>query len=111
MADLDSAELLDEPNLIELDLVAVKGKSRAVRIYTLPPHPVETEQYLARHSALLQAYRRRDWEGALALLKDDVLAGEPDMAPFYELVRERIEQLQIESPPEDWDGVYVAHEK
>jgi hypothetical protein len=82
-----------------------------VRIYTLPPHPVETEQYLARHSALLQAYRRRDWEGALALLEDDVLAGEPDMAPFYELFRERIEQLQIESPPEDWDGVYVAHEK
>ena len=22
-----------------------------------------------------------------------------------------IAQLQIESPPEDWDGVYVAHEK
>jgi adenylate cyclase len=107
----DSAELLDEPNLIELDLVAVKGKSRAVRIFTLPPHPVETEQYLARHQALLAAYRKRDWEGALALLEDDVLAGEPDMAPFYELFRERIAQLQIESLPEDWDGVYVAHEK
>jgi adenylate cyclase len=107
----DSAELLDEPNLIELDLVAVKGKSRAVRIYTLPPHPVETEQYLARHQELLAAYRRRDWEGALALLEDRTLAGEPDMAPFYELFRERIAQLQIESLPEDWDGVYVAHEK
>ena len=107
----DTADLLDEPNLIELDLVAVKGKSRAVRIYTLPPHPVETEQYLARHAALLEAYRRRDWEGALALLEDSVLAGEPDMAPFYELFRERIEQLQVESLPEDWDGVYVAHEK
>jgi adenylate cyclase len=107
----DSANLLDDPNLIELDLVAVKGKSRAVRIYTLPPHPVETEQYLARHQELLAAYRRRDWEGALALLQDNVLAGEPDMAPFYELFRERIAQLQIESVPEDWDGVYVAHEK
>ncbi len=107
----DTAELLDEPNLIELDLVAVKGKSRAVRIYALPPHPVETEQYLVRHQALLAAYRRRDWEGALALLEDRALAGEPDMAPFYELFRERITQLQVESPPEDWDGVYVAHEK
>jgi adenylate cyclase len=107
----DSADLLDEPNLIELDLVAVKGKSRAVRIFTLPPHPVETEQYLARHQALLAAYRRRDWEGALSLLEDRALAGEPDMAPFSELFRERIAQLQIESPPEDWDGVYVAHEK
>jgi adenylate cyclase len=107
----DTAELLDDPNLIELDLVAVKGKSRAVRIYTLPPHPVETEQYLKRHQELLAAYRRRDWEGALALLDDRALAREPDMAPFYDLFRERIAQLQIESPPEDWDGVYVAHEK
>jgi adenylate cyclase len=107
----DTAEMLDDPNLIELDLVAVKGKSRAVRIYTLPPHPVETEQYLTHHQALLAAYRRRDWEGALALLGDRALAAEPDMAPFYELFRERIAQLQIESPPEDWDGVYVAHEK
>ena len=107
----DTAELLDEPNLIELDLVAVKGKSRAVRIYTLPPHPVETEQYLKRHQELLAAYRRRDWEGALALLDDGTLAREPDMAPFYDLFRERIAQLQVESLPEDWDGVYVAHEK
>jgi hypothetical protein len=77
----------------------------------LPPHPVETEQYLKRHQELLAAYRRRDWEGALALLDDGTLTREPDMAPFYDLFRERIAQLQIESPPEDWDGVYVAHEK
>jgi adenylate cyclase len=107
----DTAEPLDQPDLIELDLVAVKGKSRAVRIYTLPPHPVETQQYLAHHAALLDAYRRRDWQAALGLLEDPVLAGERDMAPVYGLFRERIAEMQVEPPPADWDGVFVAHEK
>jgi adenylate cyclase len=107
----DSAALLDEPGLIELDLVAVKGKSRAVRIFTLPPHPVESQQYLARHAALLAAYRRRDWDAALNLLEDPVLAAERDMASLYGLFRERIAQLKVEGLPSDWDGVYVAHEK
>ena len=107
----DTAELLDDPNLIELDLVAVKGKTRAVRIYTLPPHPVEAQLYLARHAALLDAYRRRDWEAALGLLEDPVLRSEREMASLYGLFRERIAEMQVEPPPSDWDGVFVAHEK
>jgi adenylate cyclase len=107
----DTAARLDEPGLIELDLVAVKGKTKAVRIFTLPPHPVETQQYLARHAALLDAYRRRDWQAALGLLEDPVLAAERDMAGLYGLFRERIAELQVEPPPADWDGVFVAHEK
>ena len=107
----ETASRLDDPGLIELDLVAVKGKKNAVRIFTLPPHPVESQQYLARHAALLAAYRRRDWDAALGLLEDPVLAAERDMAPLYGLFRERIEQLKEEALPSDWDGVFVAHEK
>ncbi len=107
----ETASRLDDPGLIELDLVAVKGKKNAVRIFTLPPHPVESQQYLARHAALLAAYRRRDWDAALGLLEDPVLAAERDMAPLYGLFRERIEQLREEALPSDWDGVFVAHEK
>ncbi|HEX3860072.1 MAG TPA: adenylate/guanylate cyclase domain-containing protein [Stellaceae bacterium] len=107
----DTAEKLDDPSLIELDLVAVKGKTRAVRIFTLPPHQIEAQQYLTHHAALLDAYRRRDWQAALGLLEDPVLAAEHDMAGLYGLFRDRITQMQIESPPADWDGVFVAHEK
>jgi adenylate cyclase len=107
----ETAARLDDPGLIELDLVAVKGKTNAVRIFTLPPHPVESQQYLARHAALLAAYRRRDWDAALGLLEDPVLAAERDMAPLYGLFRERIEQLRVEALPPDWDGVFVAQEK
>jgi len=107
----ETAVRLDDPGLIELDLVAVKGKTKPVRIFTLPPHPVESQQYLARHAALLEAYRRRDWDAAIGLLEDPVLAAEHDMASLYGLFRERIEQLREEALPADWDGVFVAQEK
>jgi adenylate cyclase len=107
----ETAERLDEPELIEIDLVAVKGKTRAVRIYTLPPHQIEAQRFLEQHAALLTAYRRRDWQGALRLLDDDGLAVEPEMKPVYDLYRRRIAHFQVESPPSDWDGVYTAEEK
>ena len=107
----ETAQRLDAPGLIELDLVAVKGKTQAVRIFTLPPHLVEAQPYLARHAALLAAYRRRDWDAALGLLEDPVLAAEREMAPVYGLFRERIAEMRVEPPPADWDGVFVAHEK
>jgi adenylate cyclase len=106
-----TASRLDDPNLVELDLIAVKGKKQAVRIFTLPPHLAETRLYLARHMALLDAYRRRDWAAALRLLEDPAITAEREMAPLYGMFRERITQMQLEPPPDDWDGVFVAHEK
>jgi len=106
----ETAARLDMP-LIELDLVAVKGKTQALHIFTLPPQPIEAAEFGARHAALLAAYRRRDWEAALGLLADDTLSAESDMARFYALFRERIGQLRTEALPADWDGVFVALEK
>ncbi len=106
----ETAVRLDMP-LIELDLVAVKGKTEAVHIFTLPPQPIEAAEFGARHAALLAAYRRRDWEAALGFLADDALSAEAELAPFYALFRERIGQLRTEGLPADWDGVFVALEK
>jgi adenylate cyclase len=57
----ETAGCLDNSALIELDLVAVKGKSEAGRIYTLPPEQTTEEQFITQHTALLRAYRRQDW--------------------------------------------------
>ena len=99
------------PDLIELDLVAVKGKTR--RCASSPCRRIRS-----RRSSSWPA-TPRCWPpigaatgpSALGLLDDETLAGEDDMAPVYELFRERIDQLQIEPPPDDWDGVFVAAEK
>jgi adenylate cyclase len=107
----ETAERLGDPALIEVDLVAVKGKSEAGRIYTLPPEQAAEEQFIRQHSALLGAYRRQDWASALRLLDDGRLAAARFLAPVYDLYRRRIAQFQIEAPPANWNGVFTAEEK
>jgi adenylate cyclase len=77
----ETASRLDEPALIEVDLVAVKGKSQAGRVYTLPPERIEAEEFGDRHSDLLRAYRHQDWSAALGLLADSRLAAARHLAP------------------------------
>ncbi|HEU0157548.1 MAG TPA: adenylate/guanylate cyclase domain-containing protein, partial [Stellaceae bacterium] len=107
----ETAIRLDEPALVEVDLVAVKGKAQAGRVYTLPPEHIEAADFASRHSALLGAYRRQDWAGALRLLDDGRLAAARHLAPVYDLYRRRIAHFQSAAPPADWNGVFTAEEK
>jgi adenylate cyclase len=107
----ETAARLGDPQLIEIDLVAVKGKTQAVRVYTLPPERIEEEQVIGRHSALLEAYRRQDWVSALRLLDDGPLDAARYLTPVYDLYRRRIAHFLGEAPPADWHGVFVAAEK
>jgi adenylate cyclase len=110
----DAAMHLDNPELIELDLVAVKGKTEAVRVYTLPPEGTEKEHFvdfIEQHAAMLTAYRRQDWAAALHVLDNGELAPAEQLAPVYTLYRQRIAHFQTEPPPPDWDGVFTAETK
>jgi adenylate cyclase len=107
----ETAKLLDEPELIELDLVAVKGKSQAVRVFTLPPEDENAAAFRDPHAELIAAYRRQDWGGALAALGSAPLAAVRYLAPLYAVYRERIAHYRHEAPPAGWDGVYTAEEK
>jgi adenylate cyclase len=106
-----TAEMLGDPQLLELDLVAVKGKSQAVKVYTLPPEGDDETPYKARHQELIAAYRRQDWVAALAALGEAPLAAVRYLAPVYQLYQNRIAHFQLEAPPRDWDGVFTAEEK
>ncbi len=107
----ETAARLDEPALIEVDLVAVKGKSQAGRVYTLPPEAIAHGEFVDRHRALLRAYRHQDWAAALRLLDDGRLLAARHLAPVYDLYRQRIAHFQAEAPPSNWDGVFTAEEK
>jgi hypothetical protein len=93
--------------LIEIDLIAVKGKTQAGWVYTLPPEQIEQGQFIDRHSAQLRAYRRA---AAPRLLDDGLLTAARHLAPAYDLYRRRIAHFQIEAPPQNWDGVFTAEE-
>jgi adenylate cyclase len=106
----ETALALDHPHLIEIDLVAVKGKTRAVRVYTVLPEGIEREQLIARHLALLKAYRQQDWAGARAAIID-CRRYDARLAQFYDLYDERIGVFIAQPPGPDWDGVFMAIEK
>lgn len=100
---------------LELDLIAVKGKEEAVRIYALMG-AVETARLPSfaaleqRHGILLSAYRAQDWaraRDALGPCRDC----EPGLRPLYDLYDERIDYFSANPPGRDWDGVFRATSK
>jgi adenylate cyclase len=106
----DTVVRLGDSPLIEVDLVAVKGKARAVRIYTLPLEPIEEAQLICHQSTLLGAYRRQDWAAARAALAE-CRRHDGRLGHLYDLYDERINWFAANPPGPNWDGVFVASEK
>jgi adenylate cyclase len=80
----------------ELDLVRVKGKTTAVRIYE-PLSPTDAADpavvaWLARHQEALASFEGKDWERARTLFRR--LEQERPRDPLYRLYQERIELME-----------------
>ena len=93
----------------ELDLVAVKGRSQPVRIFELTARGDGAVRSVDQFAAGLGAYRRRDWNGALARF-EAVLKDRPDDGPS-KLYMRRCRDFAQSEPPPDWQGVTVMETK
>ena len=104
---------------LEMDFIAVKGKTEGVHIYTLqgPPEMAQTPEFKAlaeKNAAMIEAYRSQQWVEARALVAecrelDDFLQLPLDV--LYDLYDERIGVYEADPPAPDWDGVFVATSK
>jgi adenylate cyclase len=100
---------------IELDLIAVKGKAEAVRIYTLlgaadvAATPAYQELHRS-HAAMLAAYRGQRWAEARTLIAA-CRRIDPTLDALYDLYETRMSVFETISPPPDWDGVHIAESK
>jgi len=97
---------------IELDLIAVKGKAEAVRVFTLLgdaelAQSREFQALLEDHAAMMAGYRAQDWGAAHAALAR-CRGRDPRLAGVYELYEERLAYFADHPPAADWDGVFVA---
>jgi adenylate cyclase len=105
---------VDGLDFLEVDMIRVKGRSGASRIYTfLDMLDVDRARYAAlnaAHGAFLEAYRRGDWAAAEAALAKCRALDFPTLKTMYELFAHRVQDLQSQ-PPANWDGVYTAQEK
>ena len=108
-------QVKDEIFTLELDCIAVKGKTIGLNIFT----PLKTDynsmvEYLSArelHDLMIDYYREQKWDQALHMI--DQLKGEFDshMDHYYDIMSERIGELRESNLPTDWDGVYRATTK
>jgi adenylate cyclase len=96
--------------VVELDRVAVKGRSDAVAVFAALPGPEASVEALAVHGDMLTAYRHREWDRALPLVSEAARGVRP-LAGYYAMLAERIEGYRRSPPPSDWDGNYVPATK
>ena len=94
--------------VVELDLIAVKGKKEPARIYTVLDVADSAGELL--HKKFLELYRQGKWDSALNLTKDLKRCWNEELNAYYAMMEERIENLKFEEPWE-WDGIYRATSK
>ena len=111
------ASRLSDFALIELDLVRVVGRDTPEKLFALVGTPEraadpEFQGLRAAASAMLAAYRARDWDAAEQALGAIAAKGDAfGVAKFVSLYRERIAAYREAPPPQNWDGVYQATSK
>ena len=99
LGELTAEQVKDEYSVVELDCIAVKGKTKGVKIYTLAP---DNEL----HQKWLDLYYRGQWQKAQILIPQ-LINVTPELKQYYENMAERLK----EGVPSNWDGTYRATSK
>ena len=97
----------------ELDLIAVKGKSEPVTIYTVfdkENSRIADEAFLEEHQDFLKNYRSQNWLKAKEHI-DKYRFSKTEFTLYYSLFLERIDELSKQTLPDDWSGVFIAKTK
>ena len=100
-----TAELVkDEYPVVELDTIAVKGKTEGVQVYSLATY---TPEHYKLHRKFLFSYYAGNWKEA-AFFAEQLKSDSPkEMRQYYVNMLDRL----AEGCPEGWDGTYRATSK
>jgi adenylate cyclase len=101
---------------LELDLLKVKGKTEATRVFALLGDSAVRQspdfiRLAERHGEFLARYRAKDWDAAEALSHECEKTNTARLDTLYALYRERIAYFRMNPPPPNWDGAAEALSK
>ena len=96
-------------NIVEIDMIKVKGKSEPETIFGVTADPVSDDE-----REILSEYLKFYRAGNLIKAKDSLeklieISG--TLGNYGSLMRERLLEITMEGLPENWDGVYEAKTK
>jgi len=102
----------DDYTILELDNIAVKGKTVGVQIYTVIDSKSATTLAAQKHHEVMHAkYRDQDFEAVMAYCKSLQSEFGGVMKDYYEMWTQRCEDLMQQDLPVNWDGVFRATSK
>jgi adenylate cyclase len=101
----------DEYLCLELDCLAVKGKTEGVNIYTIVNRNSLNIAYSRSHADFIKHYRNQEWSKMKDYFRTLENAFDGDMKEYYQMMMERVEEFRKNPPPKNWDGVYRATSK
>ena len=94
--------------VVELDLIAVKGKTEPARIYTVLEK--KNDKAEIAHNRFLEAYRNGEWRRALIMASEMGNIFDGHLKGYYDMMVERIDDLSRNHTGK-WDGIYRATSK
>lgn len=97
----------DTLQVVELDLIAVKGKTEPARIFTVREKFDPAAEKI--HNSFLEAYRSGEWSRATAMATKILPLWNGELKGYYDVMLDRMNEAK--SAPKDWDGVYRATSK
>jgi adenylate cyclase len=107
-------QVKDEYVCLELDNIAVKGKTIGLQIYV--PLGLASELNIPTgdiqmHVAMLELYRQQKFDTAIKFCNDLKGRFNGVMDHYYEIWIERCEEMKNVKLPADWDGIFRATSK
>jgi adenylate cyclase len=102
---------------MELDIIRVKGKTQAVRIFALlgDEEIARTDEFKALEQSvetLVHLWRTGEWSRAQSVCRSARKLGASfNIAGFFDLYDERLADFSKNPPEKNWDGVFVATTK
>jgi adenylate cyclase len=108
----ENTYMVDSPfTMIEIDKIAVKGKSSAETIFTCFKQETKfVKRFLDTHNVFLQEYRSQNWEAAKSSI-DELMSSPNELELYYRHMNARIDEYIKNPPAANWEGVYVATNK
>ena len=101
----------DDYLCLELDCLAVKGKTEGVNIYTIVNKKPKNIADFRAHNLFIKAYRSQNWYLVKDYAKSLENSFDGDMKEYYDMMLERVEEYKTNPLPADWDGVFRTNSK
>ena len=97
---------------LQVDELAVKGKTVGIRIYTVLDNPVSAYySSQQKHQEMYQAYQAQQFDQAIKMCQQLKSHFEGQMQGYYDMWIERCEYMLTQDLPKDWNGVFIATTK